>query len=200
MCDLVAALNPRVSSISGWKCNSNRPWRSSVCAWSGVTCANVEIISLSLPRSQLNGSIPLSIWKLSSLTTIDFSMNKLGGTLPSTVGFMTRLRSLILSHNRFSGSIPSTIAYMSSLTNLNVSSNMFSSSLPNMLEKLSNLKSICAASTSLTGSVPSSLCDAGLTYLAVSQSEFTCFADCLSTVAVKNYGNLLPCVDKTYGK
>ncbi|XP_062105462.1 receptor-like protein EIX2 [Humulus lupulus] len=139
---------------------------------------------LDISRNSLNGSIPLSISKLTGLTTlvisnnklsgeipdfwnnisflyiVDVSNNNLFGTLPSSMGFLNNIRFLILSKNNFSGELPSSLKNCSKMVNLDLSENNFSGKFPTWLEGkyMSTLLILSMRSNSFTGVIPPQLC------------------------------------------
>ncbi|CAI0628163.1 unnamed protein product, partial [Linum tenue] len=91
--------------------------------------------------NKLNGSIPKTIFNISSLKVIEFSFNELSGDLPiTTLGSqLTNLEWLGVSSNNLSGSIPPSISNASKLWVLELSNNTFHGRVP---DALSNLQSI----------------------------------------------------------
>ncbi len=62
--------------------------------------------SLSLSGSNIDGTIPLSITKLTALMHLDLSNNRLSSNVPESLAAITTLQFLNLSHNMFTGSPP----------------------------------------------------------------------------------------------
>ena len=100
------------------------------CSYHGVTCdANggsityESVIQISLGSLSLVGTIPSSIGSMTSLTSIDLSINSLSGTIPSSIGLLTLLTSLNVMSNRLAGNIPSTFSKLVSLTSLYLNKN-----------------------------------------------------------------------------
>ena len=96
-----------------------------------------DLTYLDIARNSLNGSIPLSIGNLKSMTNLaifhnrlfgeipdfwkntsdlyflDMSNNSLSGTIPSSIGSLNILKFLMLSKNNLSGEVPSTLQHQS---------------------------------------------------------------------------------------
>uniref|UniRef100_A0A7S4VIX4 Leucine-rich repeat-containing N-terminal plant-type domain-containing protein n=3 Tax=Ditylum brightwellii TaxID=49249 RepID=A0A7S4VIX4_9STRA len=85
-----------------------------VCEWTGIKCDQFEeaptILSIGLPHSNLQGTIPTQLGWLISLTNIDLSMNNLRGTLPTEIVQLPNLITLNLGNNNLDGTLP-TIYY-----------------------------------------------------------------------------------------
>lgn len=83
---------------------------SDVCQWDGVGCSLDEpgtITTLNLESSDLVGTIPSDISKLTSLVHLLLSDNRLHGTIPDTLGVgMTNLVVVDLSSNNLRGALP----------------------------------------------------------------------------------------------
>lgn len=80
------------------------------CQWTGVTCLpNREVVSLSMPDSDLSGTIPYELEQLGSLMLIDLQSNEITGKLPSELGSLNLLQNLDLRYNILTGQIPSEI-------------------------------------------------------------------------------------------
>ena len=78
--------------------------------WTGITTGGTpqRVTGLSLASSNLNGSIPTGLERLSALTTVDLSGNSLTGTVPM---FLVRLPldTVRISGNSLSGCIPAAL-------------------------------------------------------------------------------------------
>ena len=82
-------------------------------------------------NNSLNGSIPSSLFNISTMNVLSISLNEFSGTLPLDMrNSFTNLEILHLSQNRLSGPIPSSITNASKLTKIQLSSNSFSGSIP----------------------------------------------------------------------
>ncbi|KAJ1382231.1 Leucine-rich repeat [Sesbania bispinosa] len=80
--------------------------------------------------NQLSGKIPLEVFKLTALGSLNLSHNQLMGTIPEEIGNMKQLESLDLSTNKLSGEIPPSMSALSFLGTLNLSFNNFKGQIP----------------------------------------------------------------------
>ncbi|XP_050210322.1 probable LRR receptor-like serine/threonine-protein kinase At4g37250 [Mercurialis annua] len=143
-----STLNDPLSVLESWNYDDLTP-----CSWFGVTCTQFRVTSLSLPSSQLLGSIPPDLGFLEKLQTLDLSNNFLNGSLPSSVFNSTELQLVSLSKNEISGELPESIG--SSLRILNLSDNALTGKIPKSLTNLHNLSVISLRSNYFSGSIPS---------------------------------------------
>ncbi|KAK8486203.1 hypothetical protein V6N11_069155 [Hibiscus sabdariffa] len=74
--------------------------------WSGISCAQGNIVSVRLPKKGLTGTISSNFAKLTSLTTLDLSGNNLTGTIPTELTTLPKLAQLDVSNNQLYGKIP----------------------------------------------------------------------------------------------
>ena len=144
--------------------------------WHGITCdmdhnRYSRVVSLDLSSNNLVGTLPLSLFNLEWLTSLNLYGNTLEGNIPSTIGAMKGLqcvpwpmvacaacwatqpcyprvhcRSLNLGMNKLSGNIPSTIGLMKNLTSVDFSSNILEGSIPSTIGLLRKLKYACSSS------------------------------------------------------
>jgi hypothetical protein len=136
---------------AGWNTN-NRP-----CSWYMISCANGHIISISLSKNQLNGTIPPELGNLSKLQYLGLSKNQLSGTIPPELGNLSQLQYLWLSENQLSGSIPPALGNLSQLQYLWLWSNQLSDPIPSELGNLSHLEDLVLSDNNLSGPIPSEL-------------------------------------------
>ncbi|MYI07172.1 MAG: hypothetical protein F4059_07635, partial [Gemmatimonadetes bacterium] len=160
----------------GWL--SDRP----VGEWHGVTTgANGRVTGLELPASDLIGSIPPELARLSHLETLNLERNTLSGSIPSELGGLRSLRTLVLGVNDLTGSIPPELGDASSLEDLRLRRNELSGAIPPELGNLTNLRRLGLNQNLFTGSIP-------LGFLHLQRLRFFHFADngglCISGSAV----------------
>ncbi|XP_010432075.1 PREDICTED: probable LRR receptor-like serine/threonine-protein kinase At4g37250 [Camelina sativa] len=125
------------------------------CSWRGVSCNNDSKVStLSLPNSQLLGSIPSDLGSLLTLQSLDLSNNSFNGPLPVSFFDARELRFLDLSSNMISGEIPSAIGDLHNLLTLNLSDNALAGKLPANLASLRNLTVVSLENNYFSGEIP----------------------------------------------
>ncbi|XP_058745702.1 receptor-like protein EIX2 [Vicia villosa] len=92
-------------------------------------------------NNHLSGRIPLEVFNLTALQSLNLSQNELIGTIPEEIGNMKALESLDFSNNTLSGEIPQTMSFLSFLGVLNLSFNNFQGKIPlgTQLQSFSNL-------------------------------------------------------------
>ncbi|XBI15409.1 hypothetical protein VPH35_057830 [Triticum aestivum] len=112
---------------------------------------------LDISNNNLQGSVPVEIFRIPSMIGIDLSFNNLDERLSSDIGNAKQLIYFQLSSNKLSGDIPNTLGDCESLEEIQLGSNIFSGSIPTSLGKISNLKVLNFYANNLTGSIPTSL-------------------------------------------
>ncbi len=105
-----------------------------VADWEGVKLGNtpVRLTGLVLHGKGLNGTIPGSLGRLSSLNDLNLSNNELTGEIPGELGDLYFLRVLNLRTNRLTGPIPDDLGRLSNLRVLNLHSNNLSGGIPDL--------------------------------------------------------------------
>lgn len=111
-----------------------------------------ELTTLSLPCHGFYGEIPVEIWRLEKLVSINLSENLLNGTLPSV--FPPNLQVLNLAGNSIGGEIPASISACSGMETLDLSRNMFYGNIPANLGNCTELRILLLSSNSMDGSIP----------------------------------------------
>ncbi|KAH9621439.1 hypothetical protein KSS87_007561 [Heliosperma pusillum] len=142
------------------------------CSWHGVSCGTTSGLSpgsgsdsgpdsdlgrvtgISLPGSQLLGTIPANFGLLDRLQTLDLSANSINGSIPDTVYSLSTLRVLDVAHNRISGELSDSLGGLRSLEVLNVSNNAFTGNIPRNLGSLPNLTTVSLRGNHFTGNLP----------------------------------------------
>ncbi|MYG81043.1 MAG: hypothetical protein F4187_04415 [Gemmatimonadetes bacterium] len=146
-----------------------------------TTGANGRVTGLELPASDLIGSIPPELARLSHLETLNLERNTLSGSIPSELGGLRSLRTLVLGVNDLTGSIPPELGDASSLEDLRLRRNELSGAIPPELGNLTNLRRLGLNQNLFTGSIP-------LGFLHLQRLRFFHFADngglCISGSAV----------------
>ncbi|CAI9100118.1 OLC1v1037048C1 [Oldenlandia corymbosa var. corymbosa] len=128
------------------------------CFWFGVQCDDLgHVIGLTIFSRNVSGQFSPAIGNLRYLQLIRINyLSNLTGTIPPTITRLTRLTVLDLSGNKLSGHIPSFLGKLKGLRVLDLSNNLFSGSIPGSLSKLPNIVNLHLENNRLTGSIPES--------------------------------------------
>ncbi|KAM3394047.1 hypothetical protein P3S68_003048 [Capsicum galapagoense] len=116
----------------------------------------VNLAELGMEDNQITGSVPISIFNMSSVQILSLWQNNLSGFLPREIGNLTKMQHLQISGNKLIGSIPDSMSNMVGLEFLDLSHNNISGIIPMSLEKLKNLKYFNVSVNKLYGEIPSS--------------------------------------------
>jgi len=151
-------LSDPLSVLESWNYDDATP-----CSWYGVTCDEIgapgtpdlfRVTGLTLPNSQLLGSISEDLGLIQYLRHIDLSNNFLNGSLPNTIFNSSQLQVLSLSNNVISGQLHQLVGKLTDLKVLNLSDNAFAGLVPENLTTLPNLTVVSLKSNYFSGSVP----------------------------------------------
>ncbi|KAH7276505.1 hypothetical protein KP509_39G009900 [Ceratopteris richardii] len=142
--------------LSNWN-----PADADPCRWSGVGCSNTSsaaatpvVVTISLPRAELQGSLAPELGSLAHLRHLNLHHNHLSGPIPGAIFNATQLQSLFLFSNNFSGSVPPDVSRLTSLQSLDLSRNSLSGSLPaSSLANCTRLFYVSLAHNSLSGRI-----------------------------------------------
>ncbi|CAH2045944.1 unnamed protein product [Thlaspi arvense] len=132
-------------------------WNSSdvdACSWNGVTCKELRVVSLSIPRKNLYGSLPSSLGFLSSLRHLNLRSNRFYGSLPIQLFQLQGLQSLVLYGNSFDGSVSEEIGRLKLLQTLDLSQNLFNGSLPPSILQCNRLRTLDVSRNNFSGPLP----------------------------------------------
>uniref|UniRef100_A0A1J3K5Q1 Putative LRR receptor-like serine/threonine-protein kinase n=1 Tax=Noccaea caerulescens TaxID=107243 RepID=A0A1J3K5Q1_NOCCA len=140
-----------LSVLRSWSYQDETP-----CSWHGVTCdeSSKQVTVLSLPSSNLSGTLPSNLGSLVSLQRLDLSNNSINGSFPVSLLNATELRFLDLSSNYISGKLPASFGAFSKLNVLNLSDNAFVGELPMTLGWYRNLTEISLKNNYFSGEIP----------------------------------------------
>ncbi|CAN4109811.1 unnamed protein product [Withania somnifera] len=108
--------------------------------------------------NQINGSVPISIFNISSLKQLFLWRNNLSGFLPREIGNLTKIQVLDLRYNTFIGEIPKEIRNLIELEVLYLGVNSFSGPLDMEIFNISGLKVLSLSNNNLSGSLPPNIC------------------------------------------
>ncbi|OIW21990.1 hypothetical protein TanjilG_27440 [Lupinus angustifolius] len=146
---LKQSLTDPQGSMNNWNVSDQNP-----CSWNGITCKDQSVVSISIPKRKLYGSLPSSLGSLSQLRHVNFRNNKLYGTLPPELFQAQGLQSLVLYGNSFSGSVPNEIHNLRYLQTLDLSQNFFNGSLPATIVQCKRLTTLVLSVNNFTGPLP----------------------------------------------
>lgn len=97
----------------------------------------VELRHVLVKKGELVGTIPPTIFKLSSLKRLDLDKNEMSGIIQ--VDFESDLQRLDINFNKFSGSIDFLTSFPN-ITEAHLDNNNFSGEIPAALGQLKNLR------------------------------------------------------------
>uniref|UniRef100_A0A5B6YTM0 Protein kinase domain-containing protein n=1 Tax=Davidia involucrata TaxID=16924 RepID=A0A5B6YTM0_DAVIN len=152
-----SVLNDPLGVLHSWNYNDETP-----CSWNGVTCgtpgmstAYYRVTGLSLPNSQLLGSLPADLGMIQHLRNLDLSNNSINGSIPFLLFKASDLRTFDLSNNLISGELPELVGGLKNLEFLNLSGNALAGKFPENLTTLHNLTVLSLNNNYFSGSLPS---------------------------------------------
>ncbi|KAI4357744.1 hypothetical protein L6164_001675 [Bauhinia variegata] len=145
---LKQSLQDPEASLSNWNYSDDNP-----CSWNGITCKDLRVVSVSVPKRKLYGFLPSALGTLSQLRHVNFRNNKLSGRLPAELFGALGLQSLVLYGNSLSGSIPNEIGKLRYLQTLDLSQNLFNGPLPAAITQCKRLRTLVLRQNNFTGSL-----------------------------------------------
>ncbi|KAJ1396846.1 Serine-threonine/tyrosine-protein kinase, catalytic domain [Sesbania bispinosa] len=131
---------------------------------------------LDLSKNSLSGSLPKEVGMLKNIDELDVSENHLSGDIPRTIGECTSLEFLHLQGNSFHGIIPSSLASLKGLQYLDLSRNLLSGPIPDVLQNITTLKHLNVSFNMLDGEVPTKGVFGNASELAVTGNNKLCGA------------------------
>ncbi|KAL1556507.1 mitogen activated protein kinase [Salvia divinorum] len=125
------------------------------CKWKSVSCSrDSRVVRIQIGNQKLQGSLPPSLGKLTSLQIFEVMYNQLSGALPSFAG-LSSLQRILLNNNNFTSVPPDFFDGMNSLSVVYMDQNPFSSwQIPAGLKSSSNLQSFSASNANISGQLP----------------------------------------------
>ncbi|KAK7851660.1 putativeinactive leucine-rich repeat receptor-like protein kinase imk2 [Quercus suber] len=156
-----------------------RSWNDSgygACSggWTGIKCAQGQVIVLQLPWRGLGGRITEKIGQFQALRKLSLHDNVIEGSIPSSLGLLPSLRGVQLFNNRLSGSIPPSLGSCPLLQTLDISNNLLSGTIPDSLANSTKLYRLNLSLNSFSGSIPVSLTRSpSLIYLALQHNNLS---------------------------
>lgn len=136
-----------------------RTWNdsgSTACSggWTGIKCAQGQVIVIQLPWRKLGGRITEKIGQFQALRKLSLHDNRITGPVPTSLGFLPNLRGLQLFNNRFTGSIPPSLGLCPLLQTLDLSNNSLMGEIPPSLINSTKLFRLNLSYNALSGSIP----------------------------------------------
>lgn len=162
---------PDISNLNLWLLDLSSNNLTGSIPKSVFNMTTLEI--LRLQQNHLKGSIPTSVGSLKQLLSLELGENDLSGTIPSELGQLTHLWKLDLSDNTFSGTIPPSLGNLMLLEELYLGINQLKGAIPEEIVHLKQLQWLFLSFNALTGSIPPFLGNmSGLVVLDLSYNEF----------------------------
>nr|GFA42693.1 hypothetical protein [Tanacetum cinerariifolium] len=136
-------------------------WQKSLdcCKWYNVDCDlnTSRIIALTIFQANISGQIPNAVGDLPFLQKLVFRhITNLTGTIPFAISKLTHLTMPRLSWTKLTGPVPSFIGQLKNLFFLELSFNELTGSVPPELASLTNLGALHLDRNKLTGVIPDS--------------------------------------------
>ncbi|XP_022885764.1 probable LRR receptor-like serine/threonine-protein kinase At4g37250 [Olea europaea var. sylvestris] len=149
-------LSDPFGALKSWNYHDQTP-----CSWNGVTCgtsgsadAYSRVTGLSLPDSELLGSIPATLGVIQHLRNLNLSNNSINGSIPSSLFSASELQILDFSNNMISGELPELVGKLKNLQVLNLSDNALAGNIPENLTTLQKLTVISLRNNYFFGALP----------------------------------------------
>ena len=134
LCNMTTALPGLLAVTTPWKCPTYAQINAFVwCNWTGILCAGSaakKIIEINLNTLSLQGSIPSTVGRLSSLKYLYLQNNNIAHKIPSALGNLSALLTLRLDSNSLTGTVPNALTKLTKLTTLNLNNNYLTGSIP----------------------------------------------------------------------
>ena len=125
--------------------------------WHGVVAVGDRVVSLSLPRNGLSGSLPDRFGEMDQMLHLDLSHNLVGGALPDSMYDMDVLENLNLADNRFQmggTGLNRLFAELPELKYLDLSYNRFYGPFPYPSKFVSEIESIIFSYSGFVNTLP----------------------------------------------
>ncbi|KAK4779149.1 hypothetical protein SAY86_006677 [Trapa natans] len=106
-CDSQVTTLLEVAGAFGYPILLSDSWTGNdACGWSFIVCQGSNVVSVTLSKQHLQGTISSAFANLTSLKTLNLNDNSLTGSIPTALTTMTSLQALDVSNNNLSGLIP----------------------------------------------------------------------------------------------
>ncbi|KAK9091784.1 hypothetical protein Sjap_024961 [Stephania japonica] len=157
-----------LGSMNNWNLSDQNP-----CSWNGISCKDLRVTSISIPKSKLSGVLPSVLGSLSALRHLNLRNNRLHGGLPVQLFNALALQSVVLSGNSLSGSIPPQISNLKYLQTLDLSHNSMNGSMPSSLLQCQRLKTLSLRANNFTSSLPTNIDGFGSAFPALERLDLS---------------------------
>ncbi|XP_021834425.1 probable leucine-rich repeat receptor-like serine/threonine-protein kinase At3g14840 isoform X2 [Prunus avium] len=115
---------------------------------------SLPLVHISLVANRLTGSIPKEIGNITTLKSLDISMNNFYGRLPRQLGNFPLIERMLLTSNNFTGELPDTFGDLTTLKDFRVGDSHFSGQIPDFIKNWTNLEILRIQASGLTGPIP----------------------------------------------
>nr|GMD24507.1 probable LRR receptor-like serine/threonine-protein kinase At3g47570 [Ipomoea batatas] len=142
--------------------------------------------------------MPLTLYNLTSLATLNLDTNNFYGNIPSNVENFSNLNEWCMHNNKLDGTIPQQVFNLPSLSkSLDLSHNSFTGPLSPAVDKLKTLNALNISGNKLSGKIPDTIGDClSLEYLDMHDNLFEvgdAIGEQTSTIGLKgSIGYVLP--------
>eukprot|EP00541_Cyclophora_tenuis_P014575 CAMPEP_0116556260 /NCGR_PEP_ID=MMETSP0397-20121206/8597_1 /TAXON_ID=216820 /ORGANISM="Cyclophora tenuis, Strain ECT3854" /LENGTH=344 /DNA_ID=CAMNT_0004081609 /DNA_START=50 /DNA_END=1084 /DNA_ORIENTATION=+ len=149
--------------------------KESECNWPMVSCTNNLVTQLSMPRQQLNGTIPPEIANLKELQQLDLAGNNMAGPFPPHLYELTNIKTLSLENNQLTGTLTDGVGNWTTLEFLALGNNAIGGNIPSALVEsdVSALRFLSLTRNQIDGQIPSTITLPNLYYLDLSFNQLT---------------------------
>ncbi|KAL6010820.1 Zygote arrest protein 1 [Asimina triloba] len=137
------------ATLSNWHASDENP-----CSWNGISCRDGKVVSLSIPKKRLLGTVSPVLGTLPFLRHLNLRNNELRGTLPIELFSVNGLQSLVLYGNSLSGPLLPELGKLKFLQTLDLSENSLNGSIPSSLLACKRLRTLHLGSNNFAGSLP----------------------------------------------
>ncbi|KAK3131682.1 hypothetical protein QOZ80_6AG0509920 [Eleusine coracana subsp. coracana] len=122
----------------------------------GCSCSSVEcrVTHLNVTGYWNITEIPLALFNLTELVSLDLSNNNLSGSIPQEVASLSKLETWHFNNNHLSGSFPPGSSLLRNLQSLWMFDTYIDGPIPEFIQNLTNLKDLRIYGMKLHGPVP----------------------------------------------
>ncbi|CAI7794452.1 unnamed protein product [Closterium sp. NIES-54] len=148
-------------------------------AWDGVRCSagggGYDVVTeLFLEDAKLTGTLPPSLFDLTTLHTINLGKNPgLQGSIPTSIGNLVQLTMLNMQGCNLTGPVPPSIGNLTQLVYFLMAQNQLSGPLPDQFGLLPNLFQIDIIDNQFNGTLPTFAGASNLVHLHMSRNHLS---------------------------